>query len=141
MDSSARSAVNWLKEEIRNGGNPNTLGSYATAIRQVLRVTHGDSWGDQDLAALDLQLHLENFREESGLEPGSIDVYCARFKSATNRFLTHIESNGETRGPRMLDVPYPLRDEVILNFRVPVDLTPEEADRLGAFFRSLSRSS
>lgn len=140
MDTTAKAAVQWLKDEVHKGGNANTLGSYATAVRRVLRATHGDRWADQDLAQLDVALHITNFGGESDLEPVSTAVYSARFRSAINRFLTHIESNASA-GPsvQILDIPYPLRDGLVMSFKVPVDLSREEAERLGAFFLSLSK--
>jgi hypothetical protein len=140
MDTTAAAAIKYLKTEIHQGGNPNTLGSYSTAIRKILGATHGDQWPHQDLAGLDIDYHIKNFEAESDLEPASISVYAARFRSAVNKFLRHVESNGpQSARVQMLEIPYPLRDNLVLTFKLPANLSREEAERLTSFFLSLAR--
>ena len=41
--------------------------------------------------------------------------------------------------PDMLDIPFPLRDDLVLSIRnLPLDLPPREAERLAAFLRTLA---
>lgn len=45
--------------------------------------------------------------------------------------------NTMVSGPKMIDITYPLRSDLKIYFKVPQDITSDEAERLSIFFRSI----
>lgn len=45
--------------------------------------------------------------------------------------------NTMVSGPKMIDITYPLRSDLKIYFKVPQDITSDEAKRLSIFFRSI----
>jgi hypothetical protein len=147
--------------------NKNTAGAMRAAVREVLNV-EGDDPARIDVRSLDvddLAHRFGNLRKEK-FNPQSLGTYQQRFRKAVEMYLAYLDNpagwrpsirerasslNGDRLKPGtpdspkpskstagLMEFPFPLRDGVIAQLHLPVDLRKSEVKRLAAFIDSLA---
>jgi hypothetical protein len=139
-----KEVIKWLRQNGKVEGpmSAETANQYATCVRQVLAAQPNGL--DTPLAELDLEAAAEAFRRTNGKpsgqsrrRPQTVDTYIASFKAAVRGFLRQVTGEERQRVTQRR-WSFPLRTDFVARLTLPVDLRPDEAERLGQFLQSLA---
>lgn len=167
-DGSGKSLVeHWNWASSKGLMNRNTAGALRAACAQVLSVEESwESLDVRTIDAEDLFSRFANLRKQD-FTPTSLQTYRSRFKKALNMYLAYLDDpanwrpearrpqqrttkRGESSGSReksqqaaeadsgLVTYPFPVRQGVMGELRLPADLRRTEARRIAAFVETLA---
>ena len=142
----------------------NTARSLAASARQVLSVEK--KWEDIDISTLDVEGIIDRFKNlrARDYKPETLNVYGRRFRRALALYLEYlvdpagwkpiaqrgvakeldresdgssIESNFLVSNLKLMSYPFPLRDDCIVQMRLPIDFSTRDLARLTTFLKAL----
>ncbi len=142
MTLTGNELIAWLRSpEAARRFAHGTTNTYISAVRAVLAVAPD---GSRPIAEGEVEQLANEFRaQQTGRSRQTVETYVSSFKAAIKAFLQG-HSDSEAGGPIAVEVrrwDFPLRPSIAVPLNLPVDLNPEEADRLAQFVRSLAIGS
>jgi len=135
---SGRQLLTYLDAEVRSGQlNAGTASSRRSAVREVLQIAFGERWESAPFSSSDLADLLADFdrKHEADFTPETRSSYRSNFKRTVELCLA--SSNTDASGTEWMMYRFPIRDGVVVEISLPVDLAPAEAKRLSALITAL----
>jgi len=140
----------------------NTARSLAASARQVLSVEK--NWEEIDISALDVEDLIKRFKNlrARDYKPETLNVYGRRFRRALGLYLEYLDDPTDWKplaqrgggreldkgtagfvdsSSRLMSYPFPLRDDCVVQLRLPVDLSAKDVARLTYFLKALEMNS
>ena len=116
------------------------------ASKIIFSKMQGDGYGSFDVQTFDPDDLMDRFERRfvGEYKTESLTSYRQRLKRAVGAYREFLENgngNGESHtadvSGSLIDYPFPLRSGAVAHLRLPLKLEKADADRLGAFLRTL----